>query len=840
LFCLATALILSIGSVEGALKGGWLKLLPAAAVILLSARWIAEYAGEPLPPVWDLAEGMVIFGLGVATRPIDILLLTYARLSLRALEVRGRRLVWVFAIYSVAFVGSVIWSAGLHSGGTPVDELFFLATGFPLATVVMRTIGTVLIKDGELEQERRNHYLDMRLSAIVEHASDVILLVDHEDKILYASPSLGRLRGDTLADGAVGRFVHPDDLDLLGNALRSAREGSKAVRFQFRLRASDDTWRYVEAVTSSPPEVALTGGLVITARDMTEQREAAETLRQSEANFRVLFANNPHPMWVYDLKSLRFLEVNLAATEHYGFTRDEFLSMTVQDIRPPEDHDRLTDFLASSDAPRQVSREWRHRIKDGRIIYVDITSHRLDFAGSAAMLVLAQDITERRELDDRLRHQAFHDTLTGLANRALFRDRVEQALARGLRSQESCAVLFIDLDNFKAINDSVGHTAGDAVLIEVANRLRGSLRPSDTAARLGGDEFAVLIEGVSKDAKATRVARRVAESLKRPVEVENDVWFISGSIGIAFSGEGGSNVDAILRNADVAMYDAKRRARGEFTIFEREMGESILARMTLEGELRQAIANEELVLAYQPQVDLRRQRIVGVEALVRWHHPTRGAVSPGEFIPLAEETGLIEDLDSWVLAEAARQATAWNRAGIGPIVMAVNVSGKEFANANLAERIASTVTNAGLSPSQVELEVTESVAFEAENARSALVRLRDVGFKVVIDDFGVGFSMLGRLQDLPVDKIKIDRSFIEKITFGEDEAPIVTGIIAMAHSLRLKVVAEGIETSEQLAFLRRNSCDHGQGYRLGHPMPADQIEPLLRQWMEPLQAADGG
>ena len=833
-------MILFVGSVEGAPTGGWLKLLPAAAVIFLSARWIVEYAGEPLSPVWDLSEGLVIFGLGIATRPIDILLLVYARLSLRALEVRGIRLVWVFALCVLAFVGSVIVSLRLHSLGTSVDELFFLATGFPLATLVMRTLGTVLIKDGDLELERRNRELDRRLTAIVEHASDVILLVDHEDHILYASPSLGRLRGDTLTDGAIGKFVHPDDIGLVGHALRSARDGLKAMRFQFRLSANDGTWRHVEAITSCPPEVAKTGGLVITARDITEQQQAAETLLQSEAKFRLLFANNPHPMWVCDLDNLRFLEVNFAATDHYGYTRDEFLSMTAQDIRPAEDHNRLTDFLAGAPAPRQVTREWRHRVKDGRIIYVDITLHRLDFAGRPAMLVLAQDITERRELDDRLRHQAFHDTLTGLANRALFRDRVEQAMARGLRSKESCAVLFIDLDNFKAINDSVGHTAGDAVLIEVARRLRGSLRPSDTAARLGGDEFAVLIEGVSKDAKATRVARRVAESLKRPVEVDDDVWFISGSIGIAFSGEGGENVDAILRNADVAMYDAKRRGRGEFTIFEREMGESVVARLTLEGELRQAIANEELVLAYQPQMDLRRQRIVGVEALVRWHHPRRGLVSPGEFIPLAEETGLIEALDTWVLAEAARQATAWNRAGIGPIVVAVNVSGKEFANANLAERIANTVAEAGLPPGQVELEVTESVAFEAENARSALARLREIGFKVAIDDFGVGFSMLGRLQDLPVDKIKIDRSFIEKITFGEDEAPIVTGIIAMAHSLRVKVVAEGIETSEQLAFLRRNGCDHGQGYRLGHPMPADEIEPLLRQRMEPLQVADGG
>ncbi|HEV3230893.1 MAG TPA: EAL domain-containing protein, partial [Candidatus Dormibacteraeota bacterium] len=587
------------------------------------------------------------------------------------------------------------------------------------------------------------------------------------------------------------------------------------------------------------PEAASLGGVVLTARDVTQRREADEALRQSEANFRALFTDNPQPMWVFDANTLQFLEVNEAALEKYGYSREEFLAMRVDEIRPSSEVGRLKETL-DMEEPRHFSREWRHRLKDGRIIFVDITSHRLTFAGHPAVLVLAQDITERRELDDRLRHQAFHDTLTGLANRALFRDRVEQAVARGGRGDTSFAVLFIDLDNFKAINDSVGHTAGDVVLCEVARRLRAALRPSDTAARFGGDEFAVLIDVLTDDGTAIHVARRIADSLNHPVEAEGDTWFVSGSIGIAYGSHGAESVDAVLRNADVAMYDAKRRGRGQFAIFEPAMHESVLERMAMETELRQAIARDELSLVYQPQVDLRRARITGVEALVRWRHPRRGPILPGDFVPMAEEAGLIADLDAWVLRHATAQVRAWSEAGIRPISVAVNVSSKDFSDARLVERIAATVAAAGLQPAQVELEVTETAAFETGSAGLALTRLRELGFRVAIDDFGIGFSMLARLQDLPVDRLKIDRTFVEKITFGEDEAPIVSGIIAMAHSLRMEVVAEGVETSEQLAFLRRGGCDYGQGYRLGRPMPAEAIEPLLRDRAAAPPSTEGG
>jgi diguanylate cyclase (GGDEF)-like protein/PAS domain S-box-containing protein len=694
---------------------GWTDVAIAVLFAALAGGWIAQYLGWRTLLAWDLVEGAVILAAGVVVPPIDILLLVYIRLCVRALEAEGGRLLGVLAVYVLAFAGSVAVRSWLSQVGTPLEQLAFLASGFPIAAVVMRNLGASL-------------------------------------------------------------------------------------------------WK----------EKALTGAL-------TEQREADQALRNSEANFRILFTANPQPMWVFDRADLQFLEVNTAAVNHYGYTRDEFLGMRITDIRPPEDVELLARELDARGAGLGSSRQWRHVTKDGRTITVDIATHNIEFGGRDAVLVLAQDVTERLELDERLRHQAFHDTLTGLANRALFYDRVEHAVARGQRSEEAFAVLFIDLDNFKAINDTVGHGAGDAVLLEVASRLRHAIRPSDTAARLGGDEFAVLLEPVAGGAIAIAVAERIAAGLNRPVEVEGDVWFVSGSVGIAFSEHSGNSVDTILRNADVAMYNAKKRGRAQFSVFEPEMHESVVARSMLEGELRQAIARDQLTLHYQPQFDLKRLRVTGVEALVRWNHPRRGLLAPGEFIALAEETGLVEELDTWVLENAARQMLEWTEAGLDQLTLGVNVSGREMASKGLSQRIAQTLAGVGLPPSRVELEVTESVAFEAENARATLVRLREAGFRVAIDDFGVGFSMLGRLQDLPVDRLKIDRSFVEKITFGEDEAPIVSGIIAMAHSLRLKVVAEGIETSEQLAFLKRAGCDEGQGYRLGRPMPAAEIEPLLRR-----------
>jgi diguanylate cyclase (GGDEF)-like protein/PAS domain S-box-containing protein len=545
----------------------------------------------------------------------------------------------------------------------------------------------------------------------------------------------------------------------------------------------------------------------------------------NESGFRLLFINNPQPMWVYDVDSLRFLEVNQSATEHYGYQRDEFLSMRITDIRPAEDVQKLIQDIRATRPLLQRSGIWRHRLKDGRIITVEVTSHRLTFAGRDAALVAIQDVTAREALDEQLRHQTFHDPLTGLANRALFTERVDHALTRSTAAP-GAAVLFLDLDNFKVINDSLGHGAGDELLQQAGMRLLALSRADDTVGRLSGDEFAILLDGVPDLRDAVRVAERVLSSLREPFVLHGDEWFVSASVGLA-SGAEVNSADELVRNAELAMYATKAREKDSFGIFQPGMHQAILDRLALEQDLRQAVARGELSLAYQPQFETGSRRIFAVEALVRWTHPTRGPVSPMEFIPLAEDTGIIEELGTWVLGTACRQIRAWLDQGMR-FVVAINFSGRELGRPGLAERVAASLEENGVPPNCLEVEVTESAAVSVENALPTLLALHNLGVRIAVDDFGVGYSMLHRLQQFPISKLKIDRSFIKEITFGEDEAPLISGIIAIGHSLGLQVVAEGVETTEQLVFLRRRGCDGVQGYLLGRPTEAARITELAR------------
>jgi diguanylate cyclase (GGDEF)-like protein/PAS domain S-box-containing protein len=534
-------------------------------------------------------------------------------------------------------------------------------------------------------------------------------------------------------------------------------------------------------------------------------------------------------MWVYDLETLAILDVNEAAVRHYGYPRDVFVSMTVSDLRAPEEGPVGLVELDPDSSPRPVVRRRRHLLRDGRAIDVDVTTHPLEFAGRAAALVLATDITTQRQLDEQLRHQAFHDGLTGLANRALFRDRVEHAVLQRKRSGGDCAVLLLDLDDFKVINDTTGHKAGDQLLAEVADRLRACMRPDDTAARLGGDEFGVLLEHVGGIRDAVKVTERILGALRRPITLGQQVWLMTASVGIASAGFSGGDADEILRNADVAMYSAKSTGKGRFGIYEPTMHAAVLERLELENDLRTGIATDQLRLHYQPEVDINTGTVVGVEALVRWQHPSRGLVPPNEFILVAEDAGLIEGVDAWVLRTALLQLREWVDGGLAPIRMAVNVSGRELNGGELGERVRRTLEEVGTDPGLLEIEVTEHSTVETTNALEILEDLRGIGVRVAIDDFGIGYSMLSRLNDFPLDKLKLDQSFIRKLAMGEAEAPIVSGMIAMGHSLGMEVLAEGVETEEQLAFLRRAGCDLAQGFYFSRAVEPSELTGLLRR-----------
>ncbi len=434
---------------------------------------------------------------------------------------------------------------------------------------------------------------------------------------------------------------------------------------------------------------------------------------------------------------------------------------------------------------------------------------------------------ERQTVEEELRHNALHDALTGLPNQRLFSDRLQVAMSKAKRAGERLAVCFVDLDRFKIINDTLGHRVGDALLKEVTARLVPSLRETDTLARLGGDEFVVLLTDVSDTAAAAKVAQRLLDSLEHPMTVDGRELFVTASIGISMYPEAGSDPETLIKNADHAMYRAKELGRDNYQIY--AAADALTSeRLALEISLRRAIKNEELLLHYQPQIDLSTDEIVGIEALVRWQHPELGLVPPSEFIPLAEETGLIVPIGKWVIERACRQAAQWRSLGFPPFRIAVNVSARQFRHRSFVDSLQAVCEAAGLDPSMLEIELTESVTMHAGDAElQALARLKFLGVRLALDDFGTGFASLSNLKRLPVDVVKIDRSFVMDCLNSTDDAAIVKAVVSMGHALRLQVVAEGVETREQLAFLQLLGCDCAQGYFVGAPMPADEFERLV-------------
>ncbi len=427
-------------------------------------------------------------------------------------------------------------------------------------------------------------------------------------------------------------------------------------------------------------------------------------------------------------------------------------------------------------------------------------------------------------------HEAYHDSLTGLASRALFMERLEHGLARAARQRTQLAVLFIDLDRFKMVNDSLGHAAGDALLIGVADRLRACLRVTDTAARFGGDEFAVVLEDLGHQEQAVTIARRIIEVLQAPFVVHGKEVFVNGSIGITFNSTSGASGEDLMRSADLAMYQAKKNGKARYEIFEPAMQARLVRTLDLETHLRRAVERDEFVLHYQPIVELANGRINGVEALVRWRHPDRGVVPPLKFVPLAEETGLIVPIGLWVLHEACRRAGGWNadRRGQPPLTMSVNLSARQLQQPDLPGVVAQILLETGLDPACLVLEITESLLLHDTDATmTRLQQLKALGLRMAIDDFGTGYSSLAYLRRFPIDIIKIDKSFVEEIADGPDASALARAIVQLGQTLRLVTVAEGIEAADQLAELRSSGCQLGQGYYFAKPLERDELETLL-------------
>lgn len=550
-------------------------------------------------------------------------------------------------------------------------------------------------------------------------------------------------------------------------------------------------------------------------------------LKRREASFRLLFDANPVPMCILDAKTAQILNVNDAMVGHYGYGRADLLCMNVWDLWPPGEWESLDDALLRLADGDLFHRDWRHRKADGSEIEVLTYGREITFDGRDGVLVAIVDITERRRAEARIAYMAHHDGLTGLPNREFFQQRLAQELDGAGAADRRIAVMCIDLDLFKTVNDSFGHPMGDRLLQAVAGRLTQQMHGGKLAARLGGDEFAVIISQSCGASDASECAARLIAALSAPYDIDGNELVIGASIGIALSPGDGASCEELMKNADMALYRAKQDGGRVHRFFEKEMDRQAQKRRDMEHDLRRAFAQGEFELHYQPLVDVATGAISAFECLLRWRHPDKGMISPADFIPVAEDIGLIVPLGEWVLREACHEAARWPDG----IKVAVNLSAVQFRSRNLVQVVVQALAQSALAPERLELEITESILLaETEANLATLHQLRQLGIRISMDDFGTGYSSLSYLRSFPFDKIKIDRSFVKDLAQRSDCLAIVRAISGLGKSLNIITTAEGVETSDQLEWLRAEGCNQVQGFLFSAAKPASEIAGLLAQF----------
>ncbi len=623
--------------------------------------------------------------------------------------------------------------------------------------------------------------------------------------------------------------VHPDDRDKAARAVNAALAGEQPYNIEHRIVRPDGTERVVlelaEVIRDSAGQALRMNG---TVQDITERRQAEEDLRLAYQ----VFENSIEGIIITDAQA-NILRVNRAFAVITGYSEEDAIGKNPRLLRSDR-HDAA--FYQGMWASLIEYGYWQGEIwnqrKNGEIYpqWLSIVTIRNEQGITIHYLGVFADLSEKKQAEANLHHVANYDVLTELPNRHLLEDRLYQALATASQNNALVAVLHLDLDRFKTINDTFGHTFGDKLLQAVAQRLAGNIRGSDTIARFSGDEFAVVLTDVGSQENASLVARKILDTLDRPFDLDGQEVFITPSIGIAFYPIDAANKDDLIRYADTAMSHAKAQGGNVYRFYSAEMNVRVSQRLSLETSLRYALERNEFLLYYQPQVNLRSGKIIGMEALLRWQHPERGLVSPGEFIPVLEETGLIVPVGEWVLRTACAQNSAWLAAGLPPMRVAVNLSAHQFRQSNLTDVVCLALEDSGLEPELLELEVTESIMIQdLQTTLTTLHQLHVIGIQISIDDFGTGYSSLSYLKRLPISKIKIDQSFVRDICSDTDDAAITDAVISLGHSLKMQVIAEGVETLEQLDYLRAHGCDEFQGYYFSRPLPAGEFARLVRE-----------
>ena len=679
------------------------------------------------------------------------------------------------------------------------------------------------------------------LEQLFESAPDALVLVDNDSRILRVNSHFTRLfgytveeaRGLSVDDLLVPEALQPEAAKVTQQAARGARVSMETVRRR-RDGSVVDVSIMGTPIIVNGQQVAVYGSY----RDITQRKRVEQALRESEERYALAARGSNDGLWDWDFRSNRIYfsprwKVMLGLNENDVADQPEEWFSRVH----AEDLDRVKAEIAAhrEGGGAHLETEHRMRLADGGYRWMLVRGIVLrDDSGKAYRMAGSQtDISDRKLYERQLQHDALHDALTGLPNRTLFMDRLEHALARARRRpDELFAVLFLDLDRFKVVNDSLGHLLGDRLLVEFARRMERCVRPGDTVSRLGGDEFTILLEDLRSSDESIQIAERIQAELIFPFNLSGQDVYTSTSIGIAHGNADYGRADQLLRDADTAMYRAKSGGKARHEVFQKAMHADVLTLLHLETDLRRAVERAEFTLNYQPIMDLESTRVVGFEALIRWHHPQRGTISPSEFILTAEETGLIVPIGWWVLKEACQQMQTWHTRfpEHRDLSISVNLSARLFRQAGLHERVVEVVTAAGLHPTKVKLEITESALMDyAEASVLTLRQLKFAGIQVQIDDFGTGYSSLNYLQRFEIDALKIDRSFVSQLGIAGENSEIARTIITLARNLGMKVVAEGIETEIQLAQLQALGCDWGQGYLLSHPLKPFEVEQLLQE-----------
>jgi diguanylate cyclase (GGDEF)-like protein/PAS domain S-box-containing protein len=826
-----------------------------------------------------------------------------------------------------------------------------------------------------LKQERLKNL--MRIAKCIENSTVGIFETTLDDQIRGVSVSFCDLLGydaEKICQLKYEQICHPDDLSAY-YFLKERLLSGEIDHCYLNVRYIREDGQIVQVLQNTDLDVegSKEPHFVNRFEDITDWEQTAKNQQDFENRTRYLFENNPNPMWIHDLETLRFLAVNQAAINHYGYSEDEFLSMTLQDIRPTEDIPRLLAAIAKVSTGFSVPEIWRHCKKDGTQIFAEVSAHTLNYQNRKCELILVNDVTQKMRAEEALKraeakyrsifenaiegifqssvdgkflianpmlakiygykspedlianltdiqaqiyidpqrrleliklleeqqdvtlfesevyrqdgsiiwtsenvhavhditgdilyfegtveditasklakavieHLAFHDSLTNLPNRVLFRDRLSTALVTAsiqlqiyldqnklieIKSVPPLlAVMFLDLDRFKLVNDTMGHAAGDRLLIEVAKRLSECMFESTFLSRMGGDEFMIFVPELQSVESVQQFAQLILQSFESPFFLEEIPIHIGTSIGVSLYPHDGTDEETLMKNADTAMFRAKERGRNHYQLYNHAIGEKVKEYVAIENGIRQALDRAEFQVFYQPQINLATGEIDCMEALARWLHPELGWVPPNQFIPAAEEHGLIVRLGEWILRTACQQSREWQRQGLPAIRMAVNFSAKQFQVLTLCDRIMQVLSETDLEPQYLEIEITESVVMQDQNTTIEMLKhLKSLGMSVSIDDFGTGYSSLSYLRLLPVNKVKIDASFIREIPQNQDDASLTSAIIAMAHSLNLRVIAEGVEYKEQLEFLRSHNCDAVQGYLFSRPVAAPEATLLLQ------------